>query len=112
MTKHVTNTMMKQKNVKIEFASWGEHAVFMSEREGDVRLDAVQVAPSADGQSVKLTTVDITHITVATPAESELLHEKMAPRQERPRDRHLQHQQHSHDEDQKQQHHNDCRNFG
>ena len=77
-TKDVTNVMMKAKNLKIELAAWGRHAANMSKRTGDVRVDAVQVIPSEDGQDAKLSTLDATTINAATVEETTALHETMA----------------------------------
>ena len=67
--KPVTNVLMKAKNLKIELAAWGPHAAFMSGRTGKVRIDFVQVIPTADGSSVKLSTVDATTFRDATEEE-------------------------------------------
>ena len=61
---------MNAKNLKIELAAWGPHAAFMSGRTGEVRIDFVQVIPTADGSSVKLSTVDATTFRDATAEES------------------------------------------
>ena len=77
-TKDVANVMMKAKNLKIEFSAWGQHATEMSSLTGDVRLDAVQVIPSVNGDSVKLSTLDCTTIRKPTQEESDTLHEELA----------------------------------
>ena len=53
---------MKAKSLKIEFAAWGPHAAIMSERTREVRIYFVQVIPTADGGSAKLSTLDATTI--------------------------------------------------
>ena len=77
-TKLVTNVVMKAKSLKIELAAWDPHAAFMSGRSGDVRIDFVQVLPSADGNSVKLSTIDATTFSEETEEECTALHADMA----------------------------------
>ncbi len=74
----VTNVLMKAKSLKIELAAWGPHAAFMSNRTREVRIDFVQVIPSADGSSVKLSTIDATTFNDATEEECTALHADMA----------------------------------
>ena len=69
---------MKAKSLKIELAAWGSHAAFMSGRTREVRIDFVQVIPSADGSSVKLSTTDATTFNDATEEECIALHADMA----------------------------------
>ena len=62
----VTNVEMKACNRTLEVSAWHKHARALNGKTGDVRLDAITVAPDSAGQSVEAQTLNCSRITVAT----------------------------------------------
>ena len=79
MRKDVVNVIVGAKRSKIEFAAWGRLAEDMAGRTGDIRVDAVQVQPSSDNDSIELSSLDCTTIRNLTVEESATLHEEIVP---------------------------------
>ena len=70
--------LMKAKRLNTELTGRGPHAAPMSGRTREVRIDFVQTIPSADGSSVKLSTIDVTASNDATEEGYNALHADMA----------------------------------